>query len=781
MAEINYLKFAHTLGIRFRYQSGNQHVADCPFCGHDEHFYYNEENGMWDCKSAHCVWFSIGGNPFSLMRAVHACSLDLTLDEDYAQLSEERGLPKGILKRERLARLRFPFLTLDREVWLIPICNHEGNICNLLRYTPGQKCKSLPTPATLHLLGAEALADPTNAAKPRLLMAGPWDRLAALHCLLTNKEASRYVVLGVPGEGVFKDTWYQHFSLTDVWACYDNDDGGSKGIERVRKVLSKRSKKYSMPKSLSRLVWPQGAPNGFDVRDLFIAEKNNPSAVEFCQEQYGSFATSPEAKVIRFIENSRDNVPLDAGSQSEAMAQFHREEVEPLPCDSFEELCGHFAEHLFWTQNLQDVLLALLTTNLSTRIVDNPLWLYVLGPPASGKTTLIECVAAETQHSYSTSRMTGVHSGFKEEKGDQNDYGMVPRMLDKMLLIKDGTLLLTMNSIARQGILGELRDLYDGSSVADYRNNKHVQYDATNFTIGIGITPEIRRFARTETALGERFLMVEIWDSGTTQHVLRSIRNTIESFKFNLESIHQRSQAEIEDEMIIRPGHYGKMLELKRYTTGFIRFLHDTAIFRPMPEVPAWYEHRVAALATVVAISRTLVTRDRNSGDDPVIMPTAESPMRVASQLAKMGLSSALLLNKRAIDLEVYRPLVRYAHDSAWGWPFQILRLIADANHPLTVEELMLSLALSDKTVRRRLSDLFLLGAIRKRAVRADENDSNEREATGYSLTEAFKDVWTRAFHGFDLDDMRDLIRIPSQSNGAPVRQKHPVPITLES
>ena len=37
-------------GIIFKGTSGNQAYGNCPFCGKENKFYANQENGLWDCK-----------------------------------------------------------------------------------------------------------------------------------------------------------------------------------------------------------------------------------------------------------------------------------------------------------------------------------------------------------------------------------------------------------------------------------------------------------------------------------------------------------------------------------------------------------------------------------------------------------------------------------------------------------------------------------------------------------------------------------------------------------
>jgi hypothetical protein len=90
--------------------------------------------------------------------------------------------------------------------------------------------------------------------------------------------------------------------------------------------------------------------------------------------------------------------------------------------------------------------------------------------------------------------------------------------------MKDGDTL--ANSPNRDKILSELRDLYDGTSRAHYRNMKADEFEDVRLSFILCGTDELRQLNRT--FLGERFLDCEIMAKGedTSPYVQRAATNT---------------------------------------------------------------------------------------------------------------------------------------------------------------------------------------------------------------------------------------------------------------
>ncbi len=103
-----------------------------------------------------------------------------------------------------------------------------------------------------------------DVTRKLLVCEGPWDAITADHHLRDRKVRQRYDVLAVPGAGVFKESWCEHFRNRSIRFVYDNDEAGRKGQERAAKILK------PFAADISVLKWPEELKltQGYDVSDL---------------------------------------------------------------------------------------------------------------------------------------------------------------------------------------------------------------------------------------------------------------------------------------------------------------------------------------------------------------------------------------------------------------------------------------------------------------------------------------------------------------------------------
>ena len=162
----------------------------------------------------------------------------------------------------------------------------------------------------------------------------------------------------------------------------------------------------------------------------------------------------------------------------------------------------------------------MLASVVSTTLDGDQIWLRVLGPPGSGKSTLSETVIAATDYVVAVDIFTGLSSGFVSRK----DASLIDQFRDKTVVIHDGDTL--VNAPNRDAILRELRAFYGRSLSARYRNRQTKLYHGVNTTWIICGTDAMRDLNRT--FLGERFLDVEILGAGadTSEYIERSRSNT---------------------------------------------------------------------------------------------------------------------------------------------------------------------------------------------------------------------------------------------------------------
>lgn len=402
-------------------------------------------------------------------------------------------------------------------------------------------------------------------------------------------------------------------------------------------------------------------------------------------------------------------------------------EIEPDHRETFEELLNDFKQTLYMTKSIEDTLAVMLAVNFSTYVKGgNPLWLYVVGPPSSGKSTLAECLAVDKLHCKSISKFTGLHSGWKDKSGGDNS--LLNQVQDKTLLIKDFTTVLTAPATIQENVYGELRDAYDGTAATHYRNSISKEYTDINFTLICCVTDEVHN--QNKSSLGERFLKVEILDEAydDNQLITKGIDNAISAI---IGSITQDIKK-------------NNISHLQAATFGFmLHKINQIEGFTP-PEIPAWFKAKIKALAKLIANLRATVSREMKGGLS--YRPRSELGLRLASQLVKLAIMLCYVKDKTAIDLDVYKIVKRVALDTAKGFNYEIIQLLAGEKYGLTNLQISSSIQLSVSSVKRKLTDLQELGVVYRKNV-SNGSGMSGRKSHQWHLSDEVKEIWSEAFN----------------------------------
>lgn len=422
-----------------------------------------------------------------------------------------------------------------------------------------------------------------------------------------------------------------------------------------------------------------------------------------------------EQAVYEFLHENLIDVPEAENTPVSNSGTEAVDQVEPIPTTSFEDLIKTYKESLYVSKNFQQTLAVMLATSVSTNIGGNELLLmYVMGPPSSGKSTLCEALSANRKYCRPTGKFTGFHSG-KPGKGAK-DASLIPLIQGKTMVIKDFTTILSMPITIQEGIFGELRELTDGSSTADYRNNKHTEYNNIRFSMLAGVTDAILKLDHTN--LGERFLMVDITDEfhGSHEHVkmaMSSITGAMLSSFLNLPN----SPSE---EGIGTPKGYippDRLLKVKQCTSGFLNHVHHKMFHMHPPIVPDWFSTKVNSIARFVAKVRAKVTRDFRTRSI-TYRTRSEIGIRLAALLMKLSLSLAVVLDRDTLDKEILDIIRKVAKDTARGLNFEIVQAIADCigdgGLGLDRGQLAKKLDLPESDVVRRIDDMRIVGLLQR-------------------------------------------------------------------
>src|SRR5574337_55334 len=115
----DFLRSYECHGLLFNGGSGDQVIAECPFCYREGCVYLKRSNCMWDCKVCHPE----GGNLTTFLRELYE-HLE-KFEYDYSELASERGL----LDPETCKRWGVVQSLTGR--WLVPGYNDEGKLVQL--------------------------------------------------------------------------------------------------------------------------------------------------------------------------------------------------------------------------------------------------------------------------------------------------------------------------------------------------------------------------------------------------------------------------------------------------------------------------------------------------------------------------------------------------------------------------------------------------------------------------------------------------------------------------
>lgn len=233
-------------GIQFK-EVGQELITACVFsnCDTDSrngeaHLYFNSETGQYDCKKCgekgnlQTLMKHFGDTPRKSTKSpqfnpelVETCHQALT--GQIRHYLNARGITDAVIDAYKLGYGLF-----YRKWWItIPIKDSYGNYAYFkLRQDPtfGDEKITYPKGAEAQLYDWETL---TNLNKqPLMICEGELDRLA-----LVSKGVS--AVTSTHGAATFKKEWLGKIvgNCRKIYVCFDNDETGRKGAERVAKMV----------------------------------------------------------------------------------------------------------------------------------------------------------------------------------------------------------------------------------------------------------------------------------------------------------------------------------------------------------------------------------------------------------------------------------------------------------------------------------------------------------------------------------------------------------------
>ena len=273
-------------GVHFT-QTGKELTVKCLFndCdsdskGNEAHLYFEAETGQYECKKCgekgNIVTLAkhfgddiseIALKPLSPPRestkfdASQVESCHQAMPDRIREYLVARGITGAVIEQFMLGWGKF-----YGQWWItIPIPDADGTFCFFkLRQDPniGNEKITYPKGIEAQIYGWDVLKNETDKL---VICEGELDSLA----LLSQDVPA---VTSTHGAMTFKQVWAEKFGkVRDVYICYDNDDAGRKGAERVAKILESGNSDTHI------VSLPEDVGVGGDVTDYLTKLKASPN------------------------------------------------------------------------------------------------------------------------------------------------------------------------------------------------------------------------------------------------------------------------------------------------------------------------------------------------------------------------------------------------------------------------------------------------------------------------------------------------------------------------
>lgn len=656
-----------------------QHVAkgttgeaqlDCPLheCRKEKHFYANCESGLWHCKSC-----DESGNPNTLITKLHEQALLQTTEKQLLFVSKQRSISLETLEKAKVAydadndRYYVPFFTYKpKEKRYNDTLNNLGyfqpSLPNIKDRWVIKKGKGLPT--YLYNPGIH----PTPPSKLARILEGEWDTWA-YHDIYPS---SQDMILGKGGSGFPVQCMIALSQIDEFYLYCDNDIEGQKQQARTVGVIVQESPNKKI------FVLDFSLIEGYKVFDN-SAKKVEKSAPKDVRDMWKDI--DKRDTIATDLENAMVELDLaDVEVQAkEETAPGHIKDVFSVPhVNSFNKYLERMRNAMLYITSENELAIAAVhavTTTIEIR--DQPLWVFLIGPPSSGKTTFIDSFGGKNQWYDCLSKLTAesLVSGWKDNSGEESSY--LPSLDNKSLFVKDFTVTLQGTIEAQKKVMGLLTDIYDGYVKIHHGNNKLNEF-ITYFNMIAGVTPAIH--AHSSVHIGERFLRID-WlgkDYDRREYTMRAISN-------------------------FGKDNEGKKQELSEATLGFSRYLRD----KPLDQsIEQHCMNPLGDLAEFIAIIRTKPEMDRFDGLK--YRPEPELGPRLAKQLCKIYVGSRHAIGD---SYNAFKVLKKIAFDTCHGFPLDIVKFVL-ANPRATKEEIAEGIGIHTQATYRTLQSLETTGVL---------------------------------------------------------------------
>jgi len=345
---------------------------------------------------------------------------------------------------------------------------------------------------------------------------------------------------------------------------------------------------------------------------------------------------------------------------------------------SLEDVVKSLSDFIYMpdTTSIRVALAAYFANSIST----DPVWLFLIGASASGKSEFIQALshldgAMELSSLTPQTFLSGFNAG-KNDDGTSKDPSLLNRIKENtVFLLKDFTTVLNLRPDSKNEIMSQLREIYDGKISKSFGTGANRVWKGKVGFIS-GCTYAIEDEIMMNAKYGDRFLYWKLPD------------------------------VDLDLAMDKQLGNYRRETELREAIKESIVAFANTGATKGDWSPPMDVMKALRGVVKFTMKARGPIRWDY-SFRDIISVGKAENPMRTYKQLLALG-GGLMMLRGGEWNNADWHILTKIALDSVPSWRMDMVRMfLKNPDEWLSTTEIGLRLNLSTKTARRTLEELL--------------------------------------------------------------------------
>ena len=346
------------------------------------------------------------------------------------------------------------------------------------------------------------------------------------------------------------------------------------------------------------------------------------------------------------------------------------------------------------------------------------LWLLFVGAPSSGKTELVQLLR-NSPNAYCLDNVT-LNSFISGERPTtkQKVFDLLPLLDRKCLVIKDWTVIFSLDEKMTKKIIGDMVGVYDKQLSKFSSRRGRVSYESEFSHLGCITPATLNHHHNYLNMIGPRFLCYTIMNP------------SIEDEKKSFDTIFSNQDRD------------GLEKEAREAVQSYLKTLttRDMAsVVKPLSSPTQDYLRiaaRFVSRARGIVILQSASFRDESGNDITYYEPLEtqiEQPWRAVQQLMELTRYLAFVCGKEEVGKDELEIIKQVVISSMPADRSQALRAIQAKGGAITTKELSEDIDRSNRTSRRMLDELSVLGILKK-------TKGSGQLANFYGVEDEFKD-----------------------------------------